>query len=138
MYIFLWHPLSCKMINRMQINTNTPDDGRLCPKHVEWLCRNKYLHSVAPKLVFHLTYTMMHANTKLKYLRKFHCCFIKKHTNCKAISKPRLTKGIQTSCNQKKELYLKMRDNNEMKHKLYYKQYCKILTSHKGSEKTVL
>jgi len=57
------------------------------------------------------------------YLKMFHCCFIKKHTKCKAISKPWLTKGIQTSCNQKRELYLKMRDNNEMKHKLYYKQY---------------
>jgi hypothetical protein len=33
------------------------------------------------------------------YLRLFNCCFIKKHTNCKAISKPWLTKGIQTSCN---------------------------------------
>jgi len=62
------------------------------------------------------------------YLRMFHCFFIKKHTNCKAISKLWLTKGIQTSCNRKRELYLKMRDNNEMKHKLYYKQYCKILT----------
>ena len=62
------------------------------------------------------------------YLRMFHCCFIKKHTNCKAISKPWLTNGIQTSCNRKRELYLKMRDSNEMKHKLYYKQYCKILT----------
>ena len=28
------------------------------------------------------------------YLRTFHCCFIKKHTNCQAISKPWLTKGI--------------------------------------------
>jgi len=62
------------------------------------------------------------------YLRMFLCCFIKKHRNCKAISKPWLTKEIQTSCNRKRELYLKMRDNNEMKHKLYYKQYCKILT----------
>ena len=59
----------------------------------------------------------------------FNCCFIKKHTNCKAISKPWLTKRIQTSCNRKRELYLKVRDNNEMKHKLYYKQYCKISTN---------
>ena len=55
----------------------------------------------------------------------FHCCFIKKHTNCKANSKPWLTKGIQTSCNRKRELYLKMRDNNEMK-KLYYKEASKL------------
>jgi len=32
------------------------------------------------------------------YLKTFHCSFIKKHTNCQAISKPWLTKGIQTSC----------------------------------------
>jgi len=69
------------------------------------------------------------------YLRMFHCCFIKKHTNCKAISKPWLTKGIQTSCNRKRELYLKMRDNNEMKHKLYYKQYCKITKVIKEAKK---
>jgi hypothetical protein len=25
-------------------------------------------------------------------------------------------------------LYLKVSDNNEMEHKLYYKQYCKILS----------
>jgi hypothetical protein len=25
-------------------------------------------------------------------------------------------------------MYLKVRDNNEMEHKLYYKQYCKILS----------
>jgi len=56
------------------------------------------------------------------YLRMFHCCFIKKQTNCQAISKPWLTKGIQTSCNRKRELYLKVRDNNETEHKLYYKQ----------------
>ena len=58
----------------------------------------------------------------------FHCCFIREHTNCQAISKPWLTKGIQTSSNRKRELYLKVRDNNETEHKLYYKQYCKTLT----------
>jgi len=62
------------------------------------------------------------------HLRTFHCCFIKKHTNCQTISKPWLTKGIQTSCNRKRKLYLKVRDNNETEHKLYYKQYCKTLT----------
>ena len=36
---------------------NTPDDGRLCPKHVEWLCRNKtctVLHQVG--VLFDLYY----------------------------------------------------------------------------------
>ena len=43
---------------------NTPDDGRLRPKHVEWPCRNKtctVLHQVGVS-----TYTMMHGSTKLK------------------------------------------------------------------------
>ena len=68
----------------------------------------------------------------------FHCCFLKKHTNRKAISKRWLTNGIQT-CNRKRELYLKMRDNNEMKRKLYYKQNCKILTKFiKEVKKTII
>ena len=27
-----------------------------------------------------------------------------------------------------RDLYLKVRDNNEMEHKLYYKQHCKMLS----------
>jgi len=53
------------------------------------------------------------------FLRVFHSCFIKKHTNFNTISKPWITKGIKTSCSRKRELYLKVRDNNEMEHKLY-------------------
>jgi len=63
------------------------------------------------------------------YLRIFHSCFIKKRTNVNTISKPWITKGIKTSCNRKRELYLKVRDNNDMEHKLYYKHYCKILSN---------
>ena len=62
------------------------------------------------------------------YLRIYHSCFIKKQKNCNTISKPWLTKGIKTSCNRKRELYLKVRDNKEVEHKLYYKHYCKILS----------
>jgi hypothetical protein len=62
------------------------------------------------------------------YLRIFQSCFIKKQKNSKAVSKPWITKGIKTSCNQKRELYLKARDSNELEHKLYYKHYCKILS----------
>jgi len=68
------------------------------------------------------------------YFRIFHSCFIKKHTNFNTISKPWITKGIKTSCNRKK-----VRDNNEMEHKLYYKHYCKILSKViKEEKKTVL
>jgi len=62
------------------------------------------------------------------YLRIFHSCFIKKHTNFNTISRPWITKGIKTSCNWQRELYLKVSDNNEIEHKLYYKQYCKIFS----------
>ena len=62
------------------------------------------------------------------YLRIFHSCFIKKRTYFNTISNPWITKGIKTSCNQKRELCLKVRDNNEMEHKLYYKHGCKILS----------
>jgi len=62
------------------------------------------------------------------YLRIFHSCLIKKHTNFNTVSKPWINKGIKTSCNRKRELNLKVRDNNEMEHKLYYKHYCKILS----------
>ena len=48
------------------------------------------------------------------YLRIFHSCFIKKRKNFNTISKPRITKGIKTSCNRKRELNLKVRDNNEI------------------------
>jgi hypothetical protein len=57
-------------------------------------------------------------------LRIFHSCFIKKQKNSDAISTPWLTKGLKTSCIQKRELYLKARDNNNIEHRLYYKRYC--------------
>jgi hypothetical protein len=77
------------------------------------------------------------------YLRIFHSCFIKKHTDCNkdcnTISKPWITKWIKTSCNQKRELYLKVRDSNGTEHKLYCKQYCKMLRGViKETKKTVL
>ena len=52
------------------------------------------------------------------YLRIFHSCFIKKRTNFNTIYKPWITKGIKPSCNQKRELYLKVRYSNEIEHKL--------------------
>ena len=45
---------------------NTPDDGRLRPKHVEDSAEIKPAQCCI-KLVFYLTYTMMHGNTKLKF-----------------------------------------------------------------------
>jgi len=62
------------------------------------------------------------------YFMIFHSCFIKKYTNFNTISKPWITKGIKPSYNRKRKLYMKVRDNDEMEHKLYYKQYCKILS----------
>jgi len=62
------------------------------------------------------------------YLTIFHSCFIKKRKNSNTVSKPWITKGIKTSCNHKRELYLKARDSNDLECKLYYKHYCKILS----------
>ena len=45
---------------------NTPDDGRLRPKHAEIKPAQCCI-----KLVFHLTYTMMHGSTKLKFKEIF-------------------------------------------------------------------
>ena len=57
---------------------NTPDDRRLRPKHIELLCRNQTPGQCCIKLVFHLTYTMMHGSTKLKLAgsRKRHNIFL--------------------------------------------------------------
>ena len=52
------------------------------------------------------------------YLRIFHSHFIKMRKNSNTISKPLLTNGIKTSCNRKRELYLKARDNKETERKL--------------------
>jgi len=62
------------------------------------------------------------------YLSICHSSFIKKHIKFNTVSKPSITKWIKTSCKRKRDLYLKVRRNNEMEHKLYYKQYCKILS----------
>jgi hypothetical protein len=58
------------------------------------------------------------------YLRIFQSCFIKKRKNSNTISKPWITRGIKSSCSQKRELYLKACDRNELEHKLYYTHYC--------------
>jgi hypothetical protein len=57
------------------------------------------------------------------YLRIFQSCFIKQRKNFNTVYKPWITKGIKTSGTQKRELYLKARDSNELEHKLYYKHY---------------
>ena len=62
------------------------------------------------------------------YLRIFHSCFINKCKNFNTVSKSWITKGMKTSCNRKRVLYLKLRDSNVMERKLYYRHYCKILS----------
>jgi hypothetical protein len=62
------------------------------------------------------------------YLRIFNSSFVKKRKNSNTIYKPWLTKGIKISCNRKTELYLKVRESNEIECKLHYKHYCKILS----------
>jgi hypothetical protein len=61
-------------------------------------------------------------------LRIFQSCFIKKRKNSNIVATPWITKGIKTSCNRKRELYLIARDSNVLEHKLCYKHYWKILS----------
>jgi len=63
------------------------------------------------------------------YLRNFHSCFINKHIKLNSNSKPWITKGIKTSCYRKRELYMMMKDDTEIEHKIYYKRYSKILST---------
>ena len=77
-------------------------------------------------------------------LRLFYSCFIKNQIKTNSNSRPWITKGIKTSCTRKRELYLMMRDNTntnntEMEHKMYYKRYCKLLsTVTKEAKKIIL
>jgi len=43
-------------------------------------------------------------------------------------NKPWITKGIKTSCQHKRELYLISRDSDNSKLKAHYKSYCLILS----------
>jgi hypothetical protein len=54
--------------------------------------------------------------------------FFKKKTNkFMQNSKAWLTIGIKISCSNKRKLYLLYRKSNDLKLKIYYKNYCKIL-----------
>jgi len=39
-----------------------------------------------------------------------------------------ITNGIKISCQKKKELFMLIRHSNDVKFKIYYKQYCKVLS----------
>jgi hypothetical protein len=54
--------------------------------------------------------------------------FPKKRTKFIQNSKAWLTTGIKTSCNNKRKLYLLYNESNDPKLKIYYKNYCKILS----------
>jgi len=54
--------------------------------------------------------------------------FPKKRTKLRQNSKAWLTTGIKTSCNNKRKLYLLYRESNNPNLKIYYKNYCKILS----------
>jgi len=63
------------------------------------------------------------------YLIIFQSCFpIKKKTNFSNF-KPWLTHGIKISCANKKKLYETFKCSKDPSFNLYYKKYCKILTS---------
>lgn len=63
------------------------------------------------------------------YLRLFYTSFPLRKVQSTNKPKPWLTKGIKTSCANKRALYLKYRNSNDPIYKEYFKKYCRILTS---------
>jgi hypothetical protein len=54
--------------------------------------------------------------------------FLKKRTKSIQNSSAWLTTGIKTSCSNKRKLYLLDTKSNDPELKIYYKNYCKILS----------
>jgi hypothetical protein len=63
------------------------------------------------------------------YLRIFQSCFPIKKKPIFSNFKPCLTQGIRISCANKKKLYETLKYSKDPGFNLYYKNYCKILTS---------
>jgi len=63
------------------------------------------------------------------YLRIFHSSFPVKKRTISTKLKPWLTTSIKISCANKRKLYHTYRYSNDFTFKLYYKKYCKILSS---------
>lgn len=62
------------------------------------------------------------------YLKIFNRSFpFKKYYN-KHANQGWVTKGIKTSCNHKRDLYMLCKNTNNSKIKTHYKMYCKILS----------
>jgi len=71
------------------------------------------------------------------FLRIFHSSFPEKKIQMQNKDKTWITKGIQTSIKNKRELYLKCRISNNHKLKNYYKAYCKLLAKTIRQAKTL-
>jgi hypothetical protein len=63
------------------------------------------------------------------YLRIFYSSSPLRKVHHKSQNKARLTPGIKISCANKRKLFLNQRSRNDPKLAVYYKRYCKILTS---------
>jgi len=62
------------------------------------------------------------------YLRCYHSSFLKKEMHLDHNNNQWITNGIKISCQKKKELFMLIRHSNDVKFKIYYKQYCKVLS----------
>jgi hypothetical protein len=62
------------------------------------------------------------------YLRCFYACFSKKRIRLHDNHNKWIANGIRISCNRKRELFLLSKHSNDLNLKIYFKQYCKILT----------
>jgi hypothetical protein len=59
------------------------------------------------------------------FLKKFYPSFLKKKKKSMQNSKAWLTTGTETSCSNKRKLYLIYRESNDPKLKIYYKNFAK-------------
>jgi hypothetical protein len=63
------------------------------------------------------------------FLRHYNSSFPVIKVNKRLSPNSRITSGIRTSCQHKRVLYLKLRNNNNPGFKKYYKVYCRILST---------
>ena len=71
---------------------------------------------------------IMYNNFLDTFLKLFNASFPVKKTQSKQCDKKWITTGIRTSSNNKRNLYLSYKENNNPKLKKHYKEYCKLLT----------
>ena len=92
---------------------------------------NKFIHALSNESwdnVFNTNDVNFMFNSFLNtFLRIFHSSFPLIRTKIRNYKFNWITIGIKTSCKRKRELFISLRNSNNLALKQYYKKYCKIL-----------